>query len=168
MKQYYGITDLTAEEIATIKAAEKGKMNYAVGPMISKRAHIGWTTGGHTGGEVALYSYAPGGVQLTGVVENSDIAGYMASALQVDLANISKQLFVPAKTAFAAKGATVKWDATDARNPVVVVTKGNDTLRLPVFKNTADWNGKTVKLKGNVIHNGVQTYVPQDAVDLFS
>ncbi|CAJ1317530.1 Alkaline phosphatase [Paenibacillus nuruki] len=167
MKQYYGITDLTAEEIAMIKAAEKGKMNYAVGPMISKRAHIGWTTGGHTGGEVALYSYAPGGVQLTGVVENSDIAGYMASALQVDLANISKQLFVPAKTAFAAKGATVKWDATDARNPVVVVTKGNDTLRLPVFKNTADWNGKTVKLKGNVIHNGVQTYVPQDAVDLF-
>lgn len=32
----------------------------------------------------------------------------------------------------------------------------------------ADWNGKAVKIKGNVIHNGVQTYVPQDAVDLFS
>lgn len=36
MALYYGITDLTAEEIEAIKNTETGSMNYTVGPMISK------------------------------------------------------------------------------------------------------------------------------------
>lgn len=168
MSEYFGITDLTAEETAAIRAAKAGSMNSVVGPMISKRAHIGWTSGGHTGGEVVLYSYAPGGKQLTGVVENTDIARYMESAMGLDLSAVTNRLFVPAEEAFTTRGATVTWDNSDEKNPVIVVTKGTDTLRLPVYKNTAQLNGKTVRLEGNIIFNGEKAFVPQQAIDLIS
>lgn len=168
MSDNFGITDLTADEIAAIKAAKSGSMNYAVGPIISKRAHIGWTSGGHTGGDVVLYSYAPGGKQLSGLVENSDIARYMEAALGVNLDETTKELFVPAEQAFTSRGASVSWDKSDEKNPVLVVTKGDDTLRLPVFKNTVTLNDKTVRLNGNVVYNGEQVFVPQSAIDLLS
>ncbi|MCL9661473.1 alkaline phosphatase [Paenibacillus hunanensis] len=166
MSESFGITDLTADEIAAIKATKAGSMNYTVGPIISKRAHIGWTSNGHTGGDVVLYSYGPGGKQLTGLVENTDLARYMESALGLNLASVTQQLFVPAEATFAAKGATVTWDRTDERNPVMVVTKGSDTLRLPVYKNTAILNDKTINLNGTIVFNGEKTFVPQTAIDL--
>nr|WP_243175087.1 alkaline phosphatase [Desulfofundulus sp. TPOSR] len=39
--------------------------------MISKRAHIGWTTNGHTGEDVVLYVYSPTGDRPTGVIEKA-------------------------------------------------------------------------------------------------
>ncbi|MBC7959554.1 MAG: alkaline phosphatase, partial [Vallitaleaceae bacterium] len=52
MSTYFGISDLTDSEVSIIKAAAVGKVNSAVGPIISRRAFIGWTTGGHTGEDV--------------------------------------------------------------------------------------------------------------------
>ena len=166
MAEYYGISDLTNKEVEAIRRADAGRLNGVIGPMISERAHIGWTSGGHTGGDVVLYSYAPNGQKLSGVLENTDIAREMASALGVDLDAVTKQLFVPAEASFKAKGAQVTTDDSDAANPVLVIKKGNNTLRLPVFKSVAEWNGQPVQLDGNVIHNGQQFFVPQDAVDL--
>jgi alkaline phosphatase len=167
MAEYFGITDLTADEIKSIQSAKKGSMNYAVGPMISKRARIGWTTGGHTGEDVVLYTYAPNGDRLFGVVDNTDIAKYIARVLGLDLAALNKQLFVPARSALEAKGATVEFDnVTDPLNPVLVVTKGSDTYKLPVYRSVAFVNGKAVQLSGVVVFNGVNCFVPQDAVDL--
>jgi len=164
--QYYGINNLTNKEVENIRRAEKGKLNSVLGPMISERAHIGWTSGGHTGGDVVLYSYAPNGQKLSGLLENTDIAREMASALGLDLETVSKQLFVSAEEAFKMKGAQIKTDNSDAKNPVLVVTKGSNTLRLPMFKSIANLNGKDVQLDGNVVYNGKQFFVPQDAVDL--
>jgi alkaline phosphatase len=166
MQQYFGITDLTDAEIKAIQSAKAGSMNGVVGPMISKRAKIGWTTTGHTGGEVVLYTYSPNNDRLTGVVENTDIAKYMARVLNVDLDQATKNLFVSARDAFTAKGASIEWDATDVQNPIVVVKKGTDTLRLPVYKNIAELNGKTIALKGVVVFNGEKTFVPKEAIDL--
>ncbi|MCQ4086545.1 alkaline phosphatase [Saccharibacillus sp. JS10] len=165
--QYYGINNLTNKEVESIRRAEKGKLNSVLGPMISERAHIGWTSGGHTGGDVVLYSYAPNGQKLSGLLENTDIAREMASALGLDLDAVSKQLFVSAEEAFKMKGAQIKTDNSDVKNPVLVVTKGSNTLRLPMFKSIASLNGKSVQLNGNIVYNGKQFFVPQDAVDLF-
>ncbi|MEQ4485083.1 alkaline phosphatase [Cohnella silvisoli] len=166
MEQYFGITGLTEEEIKSIKDAKPGSLNYVVGPLISKRAKIGWTTGGHTGGEVVLYTYSPTQDRLMGVVENTDLAKYMARVLGVDLAQTTKKLFVSAKEAYTAKGASFELDQTDVNNPVVVVKKGSNTLKLPVYKNIAVLNGKTIKLKNVVVYNGERTFVPQEAIDL--
>lgn len=168
MAEYYGITDLTAEEIEAIKNTKAADMNYTVGPMIGKRAKIGFTTIGHTGEDVPLYVYSPAGVnQLTGTVENTDIAVYMEKAMGLDLSAATDKLFLKARDAFEAKGATVAFDnKTDPKNPVLVVKKGSKEIKMPVNKNIAYVNGLPVTLDGVVVFNGITTYVPQSAVDL--
>lgn len=168
MAKYFGITDLTEEEVTAIKETENGYMNYTVGPMIAKRANIGFTTGGHTGEDVTLYVYAPDGIdQLTGTVENTDIARYMEKVLGISLEDATKQLFVPARKAFEAKGATVSFDVTDSANPVLVVVMGQTEIRIPVNTNIAYVNGVETKLDGVEVFDGIGTnYVPQSAVDL--
>lgn len=169
METYFGISDLTDEEATAIQQTAPGSMNYTVGPMIAKRASIGFTTNGHTGEDVTLYVYAPDGMdQLTGTVENTDIARYMALAMGVDLDQATKQLFVKARAAFESKGATVAYDNTDPKNPVLVVTKGTVEIQMPVNKNIAYVNGTPVKLDGVVVYNGINVYVPQSAVNLLA
>jgi len=167
MLKYYGISDLTDDEIAAIKETEKGRMNYTVGPMISQRANIGWTTNGHTGEDIPLYVYVPNGVErLTGVVENTDIAKYMEQVLGLDLAAVTNRLFVPARSSFEAIGATVVWNNTDLQNPVIIATKEGTEIKLPINKNIAVVNGEIVKLDGVVVFNGVTSFVPQSAIEL--
>lgn len=166
MAEYYGISNLTEDETKAIAAAKPGSLNSVVGPMISKRANIGWTTTGHTGEEVTLYSYLPGNQRLTGVIDNTDIAKYAATAMNVNLEEATLKLFVPVRGAFEAKGATVAWDETDMENPLIVITKGTDILKLPVYKNIAELNGKAIEMKGIVVFNGEKCFVPQEAVDL--
>jgi len=168
MAQYYGITDLTQEEIAAIKKTANGSMNYTVGPMIAKRASLGFTTTGHTGEDVTLYVYAPSGVdQLTGTVENTDIARYMEKVMGVSLEKATAKLFVLARSAFEAKGATVSFDNTDPKNPVLKAVKGTTEIKLPIYTNIAYVNGVPTKLDGVTVFDGAgKTYVPQSAVDL--
>jgi alkaline phosphatase len=46
------------------------------------------------------------------------------------------------------------------------VTKGSNKLELPVYKNVATLNGKNTTLNGVVVFNGVDYFVPQQAIDL--
>lgn len=158
---YLGITDLSAEEIQTIKDAKAGSMNYAVGPIISERANIGWTTGGHTGGDVVLYTYAPDHNRPTGVIENTDVAKYMASVLGLDLNATTTRLFVNAEQAFASKGAK-----TSIEDSKLIVTKGSDKLELPFHTSVASLNGQSVQLEGVIVYNGISVYASQQAIDL--
>ena len=170
METYYGVSDLTAEEIREIKDTEEGSMNYTVGPIIAKRANLGFTTNGHTGEDVTLYVYAPKGVdQLTGTVENTDIAKYMEKAMGLDLAETTEYLYVKARTAYEAKGASVEYDnKTDTKNPILIVQKGDTTIKMPINKNIAYVNDEPVMLKGIVLFNGMNAFVPQGAVDLLA
>ncbi|MBC7088028.1 MAG: alkaline phosphatase [Tissierellales bacterium] len=168
MRKYYGINDLTNEEVEQIKNTKSGSMNYTVGPMIAKRANIGFTTNGHTGEDVTLYVYAPKNIDLlTGVIENTDIAKYAEKAMGLDLNETSKKLFVWSRGEFEALGAEVQFDnLTDPKNPVLIVTKGDIKLEMPINKNIAYVNGEIVKLDGVVVYNGIKTYVPQSALEL--
>nr|WP_043110740.1 alkaline phosphatase [Paenibacillus pasadenensis] len=162
-RTYLGITDLTSEEVKSIREAKPGSMNYAVGPIISSRSGIGWTTGGHTGGDVVLYAYAPNGDRPSGVIDNTDVAKYIARVLGLDLGQTTKQLFVEAQAAFAAKGAK-----TEIKAASLVVTKNGQKLELPFYKNQALLNGGKITLDGVVVYNGSKVYVSQKAVDLIS
>jgi len=167
MAQYYGITDLNAEEIEEIKNTENSHMNYTVGPMIARRANIGFTTTGHTGEDVTLFVYAPQNIsQLTGTIENTDIAVYMEKAMGLSLNEATAKLFVRARDAFEANGAKVTYVNSDINNPVLNVEKNNVKIELPINKNLAYVNGTAIKLDGVVVYNGLSVYVPQSAVDL--
>lgn len=166
MAEYFGITDLTADEIAAIKGTKAGSMNYTVGPMIAKRANIGFTTGGHTGEDIPLYVYAPGNVsQLTGTVENTDIARYIAKAMDVNLDDVTRKLFVHAGEAAAQHGATISF-ADSVTDPVLTLTRGGVEVRLLVYTNIATVNGQRVELEGVSVHDGQgNVYIPQSAID---
>ena len=163
----YGITDPSQEELQAVKEAKAGTMNGVVGHMMAKRANIGFTTGGHTGGDVTLYVYAPENITtLSSVVDNTDIGKYVAKAMGVDLAKISQERFVLSRPAFTAKGADVIFDTTDHKNPSLRVIKGDKELILPINTNQAILNGKVYELEGVTVFNGINTYVTQEALNL--
>ena len=100
--------------------------------LLSKRADIGFTTGGHTGDDVFLYSYGP--QLITGLVDNTDLAKEMASFMGFDLTELTNDLYINAEEALQAKGFTTTIDLSDKNNPVLVANKGKKTYHIPENK----------------------------------
>ncbi len=168
MAAEWGLSDLSEVElkaIVDVVTAKKPTMAVTV-PMLSKRARLGWTTGGHTGADVFLFSYGPG--QPKGLMENTEVGKAMASVMGIDFGALNKRLFVEAGAGFAALGCQVALDKTDAANPVLVVTKGGAKAELPVSKNLLKIGEKAFDLEGLVVRAEKldKVYVPQQAIDL--
>lgn len=168
-KTYYGISDLSDDEVKSIKEAKVGSMNYVAGPIISKRAYIGWTTNGHTGEEIALYTYHPKNKTLNGVVQNRDIAKYMEESLGVDLAAANDKLYNNIMKTLETAGLEYFWKNGDFVNPELVITDGVDTMSIPANKDYYTLNGNKVQSPGvNVFVNGEKFYVSTDIIKLIS
>lgn len=163
---YMGISDLTDVEVAAIGTAKPGSLNYTVGPMVAARAKIGFTTNGHTGEDVVLYGYDPFGKRLSGLVKNTDIATYMAETMNVDLGATTTRLFRDAVSMFSKMGASVSVDKADPENLVLVVAKGDKTLRIPRNKSIVYLNGKAVDSDGVAVFNGTTWFVAENVINL--
>ncbi|MBP2634862.1 MAG: alkaline phosphatase [Firmicutes bacterium] len=166
MSEYYGIDELTADEVKAIQTAKKGTLSAVVGPMLSKRSVIGWTTTGHTGEDVFLYAYGPN--HPVGIIENTDLARISAKALGFDLKEVDSKLFAEAAQAFSSIGASVRVDDADKENKVLIVSKGFKRAEIPISKNVIKINGKSYEMKGIAVwepRNG-KVYLPQQAVEL--
>ena len=164
----WGIQDLSAAELKAIQDAITGKkqLQSVVGPMISVRARLGWTTGGHTGADVFLFSYGPD--RPTGLWENIDLGRRLAATMGFDFETLNQRLFVEAGEGFAAAGLATRLDKSDPANPVLVVSKGAAEAKLPLAKNLLLLNGKTVELEGLVIYAEKldKVFVPRQAIEL--
>ncbi|MED1597185.1 MULTISPECIES: alkaline phosphatase [Bacillus] len=163
----YGLDNLTDDEKEKLKAAQK---KADVGPILTKllanRANIGFTTGGHTGEDVFLYSYGPG--KPYGFVQNTDIAKTMAKAMGFHLGELTNKLFLDAETAFKQIGATVTIDKKDVANPVLVVKHNKAEAQLFVNKNMIRIDGKDYELGSIVVESNGKFYVPEKAIHLFT
>jgi alkaline phosphatase len=168
MKEFYGIEDLSDEELAAIKSAPRGMLNYVIGPMISNRSVIGWTTNGHTGED--LFLYYSGLRQPLGLLENTDIAHLCADFMGFDLEKIDRRLFVAADEAFSKIGAATRIDRSDPRNPALIVEKGSKKATLPLSKDLILCEeGRVFEMEGLSVlaPNTGRAYVPQQAVRFF-
>jgi alkaline phosphatase len=168
MADEWGISDLSDTELKAVVdlvAAKKQTMTATV-LQLSKRARVGWTTGGHTGADVFLFAYGPG--RPTGLVENTEVGADMATALGFDFASLNKRLFVEAGSALGALGYSVAIDKADPTNMVLVAAKGNSKAELPLSKNILRVNGKTIELEGIVVLADKlgKVFIPQQAVDI--
>lgn len=162
--EYFGIEDLTEEEIELIKETDITAMNYAVGPMIASRALIGFTTNGHTGGDVTLYCYAPENLtRLTGVIDNTDMAAYVELAMGANLAEVTDRLFVRAAEALEAKGGSAEFDEAEG---TIILKNGDKEVTISVNTNLAVMGDETILLPGVAVYSGDQIYVSQEALDL--
>lgn len=167
MSQNYGIDDLTAEEIAAIqKGPRKRAFASVIGPMISKRAAIGWIYTGHTGEDLFLYAYGPN--KPSGLIQNTDIARITAQSLGFDLAQASRRLFVEAAPALEALGVSSWLDNSDPANVLLRLEKGIQRASLAIDTDLLTIGKTTYQLPGIVVHNpktgGV--FIPQKALEL--
>lgn len=187
----YGIT-LSNEDQTDIKNQfEKDKKSLAslryYANKVNKYQYIGWTTNGHTGGDVFLYIYNPKGRVLTGVVDIDSIAPYIA-----------EQLGWRANTGFYLDSLTAqhyvrpqeirKWDRAEiifpkdnsGKGPKKAMNKpygdnkigagieplymelvlGKDCWRLYPNTDYVELNGKKTPLGGLVIFNGIEFFLP--------
>lgn len=163
----WGITDLSADEITSIQKPPQGAdLQRVLSPMLSRRARLGWTTNGHTGGDPYLFSYGP--ERISGLWENTAIGKHIAESLGFTFPEINKRLFVEASTAFQAAGFSTAIDRTDAANPVLVVSKGQAEARLPLAKNIVLVNAKTIELEGIVVlaEKLNKVFLPTQAIDI--
>ncbi|WMW23872.1 alkaline phosphatase [Methanolobus sediminis] len=149
-------TELSVEELVDPLMGEEGEVV------------VGWTTGGHCGDDVPLWSYGPD--RPIGLFDNTELATYVADAFGFVLDDVSDELFVDVEEAFPGMW---ELDTTDAKNPVLVITYENKVAELPVNKNvmTID-GGEETELNGVVVYapkaddgNG-KVFIPQEAVDL--
>lgn len=168
MAKYYGITDLSGQEIMDIKNAAAGSLEYTVGPMISKRSGIGWTSGGHTGEEVVLYSYLPGNGRISGVVENTYIAEVVAEALQVDLDALTAETYVDINKALTERGFLCAIDKADKNQVKFFAERGLQTLVIDQNKNNAIVNGTRVTFDSVMVYNGEKFFAPQALIDILA
>lgn len=168
LARHWGIEDLSAQEVQSIQnAPPQSWLQYVLGPMISSRAGLGWTTNGHTGGDPFLYSYGPG--RISGLWENTDLAHHMANAMGFDLMTLRDRLFVEAMPALTALGLQAELDRSQAANPVLRVRNNlGGEVRLPIHKNELVVPDRTHELEGVVVlaEPTGKVYVPRQAITL--
>src|SRR5690606_4711586 len=135
------ITDLTDEEAQQILDGDGSSYGREGGynAVISKRLLIGWSGHGHSAVDVGVWAYGPIVNEVSGQIDNTQIAKASAKVIGVSLhsatqtlqskylypkfkINRSGQILYPAKTLGTALGAEVKWDA---ETKSVAITYGN-------------------------------------------
>ncbi len=164
----YGILDISEEEakIIFLSLSNKNPLNNIIGPMISKRSYIGWTTHGHTGEDVIFGIYSPIKDHPTRVIENIDIAKIMENYSKVSLEETTKELFIEAKQ-IEKKGAKIETDKSVPKNPILIINYKNKTIKLPVNKNIAIINDKNeIRLKSVTCYIKNNWYISKEVFDL--
>jgi alkaline phosphatase len=87
-----GITDASDEELSAVLAHSEEAQD-ALSAILSLRAHIGWSSHGHSAVDVNIYSSGgPGAERIRGNVENTDVGKYLREYLDVDVDSITTEL----------------------------------------------------------------------------
>jgi alkaline phosphatase len=121
VSEYWGL-EFTDDDIALLNAKLDSGMSldYALAEVAStNHTYIGWTTNGHSGEDVPVWSYGPR--RIFGGIDNTQIAKRIAGMLGFSLDPVRNLLFVD-----LADYVEYELDMTDPENPVAVA--GDVTL----------------------------------------
>jgi alkaline phosphatase len=171
MTQYYGIDDLTPEEIDVIQAelSDTGYYNLRtiIGPILSKRAGIGWTTFGHTGNDVPMFSYGLNRVPRT--IDNTEIAHLCARAMGFQLSDVTERLFVDAGLLFEDATLIIDTVGVEMSKGHLTVQKNAKRAVFPFFKNIMITDQDTISLEGITVYSiyANRIFLPSQAAMLF-
>jgi len=154
---YWGI-ELSGEDMDEIMAdMPKVGPSYAVAKVVSKNhTIIGWTTHQHNAETVPLWAYGPG--KPSGLIDNTEIAGYAARAMGVSLDFMTDFLFVD--VAEVTGNYTI--DNDDPKNPVLKINSAD----IPISKDYMNVFGHKVKLPGVTVYAPItgKVYVSKKAL----
>jgi alkaline phosphatase len=178
LNDFMGVTDLASGDSydvnATIASVNAGSMNDPdvanIGRIIDRRSHIGWTTYGHVGNDLPIYSYK---VSNPNSIDNTEIAWHCAGKLmQVDLWKVNTRLYQEVNSLFAdVSGAVVTVDTVDCDKSKgsITVSNGISTAVFPFFKNFMICGTDTTLLEGLATYSspGKKAYLPAQAKKAF-
>ncbi len=132
-------------DVLALHAAGKSLDGALITAVERKYTHVGWTTTGHCGDDVPLWSYGADAVR--GFYDNTDLAVLAAEALGVSLPAVTGELYGDPSVAFAPFQWDLLWeidipddpatkDKNEAQrdNAVVTVARGTRRCVLPVNK----------------------------------
>jgi len=82
-----GVDDLTADELRSLDDAgeDEASLRRALAEAVSRRARLGWSTGGHTAVDVLVHALGPGSHRFAGHRDNTDVAVELADLLGLAL-----------------------------------------------------------------------------------
>ncbi len=135
--------------------------SYGASELLSKNFTIyGWTTHGHTGEDVPVWTYGASS-NIAGTVDNTDLAKKAARVIGGNLNALTKKLFVDVKDVFASAVITDDSDenAICEIKPGIVVYEGKDIITI---------HGQNYQLKSICVHAPeINTFfIPKEAVKL--
>jgi alkaline phosphatase len=157
--QLYGLEGLHHDEINKIR--ESREIEKELVSRMAERAHLGFTTRGHSGEDVFLYSYGPN--KPTGLINNTDLPKTIGKHLQLDpLPKLTKERFIQAKEFYGQKGYETKIEMKAGNQAVFVAQKGKTVIEYPANQNKKIVNGKEVILPGVVVFNGHDFWIPAE------
>lgn len=151
IEREWALADLSKAELTELASAFKLHQSFIpnLSRIISTRARIGWTTGGHTGADVPLFAYGPDHPQ--GLVENTDVGKRIAQFMGLDLRHLQDILFIDLKQSLLARGFSVNIDRSSPNNGKATVSNGTKTAELYQSKNWVVANGRRLPFSGVVV-----------------
>jgi len=161
------IADEDAEEMLRLTSEYKNKgwpEHSALSRFLCTRyTHVGWSTHGHTGGDVPLHGFGPG--KPVGLLEGPDIGKTCARAMGLSLEKLNDRLFVDAGGVFG--DANVEVDRSDPLNHFIKIRHGEKVAELQVDKNWLILDGRATRLEGVVVsaEKTGRVYIPRQAVE---
>jgi alkaline phosphatase len=160
---WWGLEITDEEAQAIVDLAEEVGLSYAIGEVVSAtRTFFGWTTHGHSGEDVPLWSY--GANAPTGQFDNTELAGIVAGAFCLEMEEANHRLYRDIRDT------DLDWelDMSDPENPVLVIElgseeeEGGEYAELPVSKDLLYLGEDVYNLEGLVVHSPVVTWCAKD------
>ncbi len=174
VKQGWGadISESEARRIAELAAYYGGDASWAFGEVLSAtQTSIGWSTHGHTGGDVPLGAYGVGKPEY-GVYDEAELGRFLAASLGLDMKGLTDRLFVDAAKAFAGGSVTILPRMSGGRVvdcSLRVLCNGRDA-EFFMNKNTVNIDGRIIELEGVSHYNqgNATFYIPAQAAALLT
>lgn len=155
----YGLDGLSKQQLR--KFARSEDLETDMVQELAKRAKLGFTTNGHTGEDVFLYAYGP--AKPTGLVNNTDLSGFVVRHLGLDpLDRVTAKRFTPAKEHFEKLRFKTKIVHGEEGKVTFIAEKDRDIIEFPANENVRVVNGKRVAQKGLNVFNGKEFFVPRE------
>ncbi len=156
-----------ARQLLDIAGQDPENPHNAFGAMICpKWTSVGFTSHGHTGGDVPLFAFGPG--RPVGLFDGPEIGKLTARALGLNLDELNNRLFVDVQRALP--DARVSVEGGEPGGLVVRIVLGDKTAELAVNKNLLVLAGQSIELEGLVVYmpDTKKVYLPLQAVQLIA
>lgn len=164
--EHWGIA-ITEADLDEINMYENsGSMSYALANVISKNhTVIGWSTHGHNGETVPVWSY---GMDIKGVIDNTELAKIAADAMGLRLRKATRKLYVDVRDITDIDNIEFDITTDEDGNEETGEIIGNGVLRIgeaefPINKDYMVYYGKMIQLPGLTVYASGDANVDETA-----